>query len=376
MANLFDYITWRGDLDFDHVPFNPVDNLIFSQLSYLPMDGIVSEGGKKEGISLAELALYIENIKADSPVSRDITVVNATSVINAVKNSPRYEAVEVFGYVNNTDVSAEIQFSAFCAIIGKKRPSKKMLIVFRGTDSSLAGWKEDFQMSCTNSIPSQKEALSYLEKMAASSRLPLITAGHSKGGNLAIYASSFCRKSVQRRLTDIYSNDAPGFRHEVIQSDGYKAISARIRAFVPQSSFVGMLFEHGVDPRIIKSSGTGVFQHDLCTWKVSRDDLADGGKLTAQSRFVNDIVREWMGKIDEQQWRHVIGGLFKVLEATEVSSFVELASNWRNAVSIINGLKNIDSPTKKLMGEMIGQFLKTAGKNIRDKSLRKVKGRK
>ena len=364
---MFDYITWRGDLDFDHVPFNSVDNLIFSQLSYLLMDGIVSSGGKKESISLAELAKRLEKKNANRPPSKDITVANATSVIKALKNARRYESLELFGYVNNTDVSAEIQFSAFCTIIGKNRSSRKLLAVFRGTDASLAGWKEDLNMSFTNSIPSQREAVLYLERMVSSSSIPLVTAGHSKGGNLAIYASAFCKDAVQRRITDIYSNDAPGFRHEVINSEGYKAISGRVRAFVPQSSLVGMLFEHGVSPKVIKSTAAGVFQHDLCSWEVSRDNLVDGGELTSQSRFVNNIVREWMGKIDDDQWRNVIQGLFKVLEATNASSFVELVSNWRNAVSVINGLKNIDGPTKKLMGEMISEFLKTAGKNILSK---------
>jgi len=356
-------------LDFDQFPFNPVDNLVFSQLSYLPMDGLVPGPGKDEGATLEALAMHTARLNASRPASKDITVANAVSVISAVRDAPRYKNCELFGYVNHTDSGREIQFSAFCAIIGKNRSSRKLLVVYRGTDASIAGWNESFNMSFTNSVPSQKEAVLYIEKMAGAFHYPLIAAGHSKGGNLAMYASAFCDEAVQRRIIEVYSNDAPGFHCEVIQSGGYQRVCGRTRAFVPQSSFVGMLFDHGVSPTVVKSTARGIFQHDLCTWKVTRDNLSGGGELTSQSRLFNNIIREWMEKIDEKQRHQVIGALFKVVASTNASSFADL--DWRNAVSIINGIKNIDGPTKKLMTGLAGDFLKTAGKNIMGKRGRK-----
>ena len=41
MANMMDYIDWRGDLDFSAVPLNEVDNLILCALSYVDFDGII-----------------------------------------------------------------------------------------------------------------------------------------------------------------------------------------------------------------------------------------------------------------------------------------------------------------------------------------------
>jgi hypothetical protein len=364
MANLFDYIHWRGDLDFDLSPFNPVDNLVFSFFSYLIMDGIVPEPAQDGSVNLASFAEYTAKLNANRPASKDITVVNATSVINAVGTAHRYQTCELFGYVNHTEKLQEIQFSAYCAIIGKNPASKKLLVVFRGTDTSIAGWKEDLNMSFTNSIPSQKEAVSYLEKMSACCPYPIIVAGHSKGGNLAIYASAFCGEAVQSRIVDIYSNDAPGFHLEVVESSGYQAICAKIRAFVPQSSFVGMLFEHGVSPMVVKSTATGLFQHDISSWEVTYDNLVNAGELTPQIRFVNKVIREWMEQIDEEKREKAVDGLYKVLEATNANSLVEIVSDWRKAAGIISGIKNVDSPTKKLMGEMLGGLFKTAGKTI------------
>ena len=187
MANLFDYVYWRGDLEFSCSPFNPVDNIIFSQLSYLPMDGIVPGPDDRGSVSIAELAeIYGEKQSMGFVLpTDDITVSGAISVINAIGTAPRYKNCRLFGYVSSIDKSQEKQFAAYCTIIPRKRYSGDMLAVYRGTDMSLVGWKEDFNMSVKKSIPSQKEAVFYLDKMASRFAGPVMTAGHSKGGNLA-----------------------------------------------------------------------------------------------------------------------------------------------------------------------------------------------
>jgi len=369
MANLFDYVSWRGDLDFDRFPFNPVDNIVFSQLSYLPMDGIVPEPGAEGFVSVGALAkLFAAKRRAAgiAPKSaRDMMVSGAVSVLNAVGTAPRYEDCGLFAYVNNTDLGEEKQFSAFCAVVGRKRLSRKLLVVYRGTDTSLVGWKEDLNMTFVNSVPSQKEAVSYLEKVARRCSYPLILAGHSKGGNLAIYASAFCGKTTQGRITAIYANDAPGFHREIIRSESYAAVCRRIHAFVPQSSFVGMLLEHGESHIVVKSNATGFLQHNMCTWEVTRDNLFPGGKLTPQSLLVNNIIREWIGKFGEKERHTFIDALYKILVSANVTSFTELSADWPlAAVGIIGGLKHVDGPTKKLMGEIVGELFKTARKNI------------
>jgi hypothetical protein len=375
MANLFDYISWRGDLDFDQFPFNPVDNIVFSQLSYLPMEGIVP-GPQERGsgansgansVTIEELAEKYAVIQKDSlPRSiYDITVNDAISVVNAIGSTPRYKNCNVFAYTNNIDLEQEKQFAAFCVIIGRKRLSKKMLIVYRGTDMTLVGWKESFNMSFITSIPSQREAVSYLEKTAGRFRYPLIIAGHSKGGNLAIYASAFCGKIIQNRITAIYSNDAPGFHKEVIESKGYRAICSRIQSFIPQSSLIGMLFEHGETPMVIKSAASGPMQHSLCSWEVTYNNMVNAGELTQQSRFIDNIICEWINKIDEGQRQQFIQAIYTILVSCDAASLADLTDDWKNtAGGIIRALRNMDKPTKKLMGEIIGELFKTARKNI------------
>jgi len=367
MADLFDYILWRGDLEFDKLPFNPVDNIVFSQLSYLPMEGIVPGPNDNKTITVEELAAKHAAMQKDNPsgLSNDIAVNDAISVINAIGSAPRYKHCRLFGFTNNIDLDQEKQFAAYCAIIGRKHLSKKMLVVYRGTDMTLVGWKESFNMSFIASVPSQKEAVSYLEKISRRYFYPLIIAGHSKGGNLAIYASAFCGELIRRRITAIYSNDAPGFHKEVIKSRGYRAICSRIQSFIPQSSLVGMLFEHGETPMVVKSDANGPMQHSLCSWEVTYNNMVDGGGLTPQSRFINNTISEWINNIDEGQRQQFIQAIYKILVSCDAESVADLTDDWKNTASgIINALFNMDKPTKKLMGKLIGELFKTAKENF------------
>jgi len=367
MASLFDYISWRGDLGFDKTPFNPVDNIVFSQLSYLPMEEIVPGPQERDWVTIGELAAKYAVMQKDNPsgLSNDITVIDAISVINAIGSAPRYKDCKLFAYTNNIDLDQEKQFAAYCVVIGRKRLSRKMLVVYRGTDMTLIGWKESFNMSFITSIPSQKEAVSYLNKTARRCRYPMIIAGHSKGGNLAVYAAAFCRKRVQKRITVIYSNDAPGFHKQVIESEGYKEICPRIQSFIPQSSLVGMLFEHGETPMVIKSGASGPMQHSLCSWEVTYNNMVEAGELTPQSRFIENIISKWINQIDEGQRQQFIQAIYEILVSCEADSLADLTEDWKNTVGgIINALFNMDKPTKKLMGKIIGDLFKTARDNI------------
>jgi len=367
MASLFDYISWRGDLGFDKTPFNPVDNIVFSQLSYLPMEEIVPGPQERGWITIGELAAKYAVMQKENPsgLSNDITVIDAISVINAIGSAPRYKDCKLFAYTNNIDLDQEKQFAAYCVIIGRRRLSRKMLVVYRGTDMTLIGWKESFNMSFITSIPSQKEAVSYLNKTARRCRYPMIIAGHSKGGNLAVYAAAFCRKRVQKRITVIYSNDAPGFHRQVIESENYQEICPRIQSFIPQSSLVGMLFDHGETPMVIKSTANGPMQHSLCSWEVTYNNMVEAGELTEQSRFVDKIIREWINQIDEGQRQQFIQAIYEILVSCEANSLADLTEDWKNTVGgIINALFNMDKPTKKLMGKIIGGLFKITRDNL------------
>jgi len=363
MSSLFDYISWRGDLDFIQSPLNPVDYMIFSQISYLPFDDIVPGPEEKEGISLH---LAMENLK-EKVESKGATVKTVLgfnedpAFIKAITTSNRFRNCQLFGFVNHVNTEKEFQFSALCIYVNDGSFS----IIFRGTDASFVGWKEDFNMAFLEIIPSQLEAVKYLEKMAVFVNGSLRIGGHSKGGNLAVYAASFCSKKTQKRITDIYSYDAPGFYKKIVISNGFHTVKDRIHSYLPQSSVVGIILEQGVNYKVIKSSQTGFMQHSLYSWEVTHNDLIYADDITQGSRFLKKTIREWISSLDYEHRERFIEAIYTILNKSELKSIHEIEGSWLISTGkIIKSLGYIDEPTKRIIQKTIIELFRSASRNI------------
>ncbi|GBU28193.1 hypothetical protein R84B8_01751 [Treponema sp. R8-4-B8] len=361
MACLFDYIKWRGDLDFNVSPFNPVDNIIFSQLSYLTLDGIVPGPEDNEGISIA-LAVRVYNEKSSQPGFKLSSIFKEDNdLIRALGASRRFGNCQLFGFVNNVNEDREIQFSAVCVYTSDDH----CFVAYRGTDSSILGWKEDFNMCFKDVIPSQLAAVDYLEKMAPKINGSLRVGGHSKGGNLAIYATSKCDSKIQKRITTIYSNDSPGFSKEFINSSGFNAIKDKICFYVPQSSIIGMFMEHGTDYTVIKSNESGLMQHNLYSWDVAYNDLVPAEKTTVGSKFVNDTLREWLANLDNEERENFIEAVYHILTAADIKSLSELDTSWFSLLGrVYKSQSNMEDSKKKIIWQTLKELVHSAGRNL------------
>jgi hypothetical protein len=263
--------------------------------------------------------------------------------------------------VNRIDVAREEQFSAFCI-----NHDDLVFVVYRGTDATVVGWKENFNMSFSEVVPSQLAAVSYLEKAAEKTRGPLFLCGHSKGGNLAIYASAACSKKTQKRIAGIYSNDAPGFHQRFIESNGFHEIKQRIHSFVPQSSIVGMLFEHGNNYTVIKSSQMGILQHELYSWNITHNDMVRLDNVDQGSQFADKTLREWIDGLDNERRRQLSETLFGILHDAEIESFSEHGADWpKAAVRMIQSLGSIDRVTKDSIHQIMASLFTAAKNNIK-----------
>jgi len=361
MACLFDYIKWRGDLDFNVSPFNPVDNIIFSQLAYLTLDGIVPAPEDNEGISIA-LAVRVYNEKSSKPGFKLSSIFKEDhDLIRALGASRRFGNCQLFGFVNNVNEDREIQFSAICVYTSDDH----CFVAYRGTDSSILGWKEDFNMCFKDVIPSQLEAVDYLEKMAPRINGSLRVGGHSKGGNLAIYAASKCDSKIQKRITTIYSNDSPGFSQKFIYSDGFNAIKNKINFYVPQSSIIGMFMEHGTDYTVIKSNENGLMQHNLYSWDVTYNDLVLAEKTTVGSKFVNDTLREWLANLDNVERENFIEAVYHILTVADIKSLSELDTSWFSLIGrVYKSQSNMEESRKKIIWQTLKELVHSAGRNF------------
>ena len=265
MGTLFDYLDWRGDLSFADVPLNEVDSLIFTQLSYVNFDGILSENLDDKPISLRDaVRQYLKKHKGETPYLGKIVPSAILSLAAKAAKCARYANVKMLGYTNHIDQKTQKQFSAVTFF----PPKAPAYVAYRGTDDTLVGWKEDFNMSFLQPVPAQIEAVAYLESVAPYLTEKFFVGGHSKGGNLAVYAAVKCSPALQERIISVYNNDGPGFDRAFIESVDYKNLRAKIRTIVPESSVVGMLLEHEESYDVIKSHATGLLQHDGCSWEV------------------------------------------------------------------------------------------------------------
>ena len=360
---MLDYIRWRGDLDFSQSPFNPVDNIILSQFSYLPLDGIVPGPDENGEINIGIVAkIFGKKLQKNvSRIKQAILCKDDPALLQAMGSSRRFGNCRVRGYVNLIDTDRELQFSAVCVITG----DNSCFVSYRGTDITLVGWKEDFNMSFNEAVPAQLEAVDYLEKMAKKIRGPLRVGGHSKGGNLAIYAASYCSKKTRARITDVFSNDAPGFHQKVITSDGFAEIKKRIHSFVPQASVVGMLLEHGNDYSVVRSTQIGLMQHELYSWEVMRDNMIHVDSVTQGSRFVGNVLREWIGGLDNSRREQFMEALYTILSSTQAKSLSDPDVSWFQAAGrMLKSLSSIDNPTKELIRKTLAELIQSTQNNM------------
>jgi hypothetical protein len=353
MANLFDYLKWRGDLSLQQAGLNEVDSLILSRLSYLPFDGIVPQGFTGE-ISVAEAG---ELFFAQADPEARLIMKADLPFLQAVAASRRFAGMGLCGYTNQVDPEAEKQFAA---LVIRDSPDLAY-ISFRGTDLSLAGWKEDFNMSFCTPVPAQLDAVQYLNDAAAALSGRFWVGGHSKGGNLAVYAASFCQTEVQDRLIFVHNHDGPGFEASVLESEGYRRIAEKIRTYIPQSSVVGMLLQHEEDYYVVRSSQIGLMQHDLFSWEVERDQFVYLDAVTDRSKFIDLTLKTWLTQLSTEQREQFVDTLFSILEATNAGTLKELTLNWhRNARIVLRSIREMDEEMRHNISHALGLLFEAA----------------
>lgn len=350
MTNLFDYLTWRGDLTLNQAPFNDVDNLILCALSYIKLCGIVPPLGEKSPITVAQAArrfFAAEKIIPPTSGTKDFCE-NNFRLLDALSKCPRFSSLLLSDCVDVLDAATQKQFSAITISLG----GHSAFVAFRGTDSTLVGWKEDFNMSFLPQVPSQRSAVEYLE-VQAKRFTSLRVGGHSKGGNLAVYSAAFCSEGAQKRLQAVYNNDGPGFNHDVMALPEYLRLRERVHTFLPQSSVVGMLMEHEESYAVVHSTGLGILQHDPYSWEVVGPAFSLLDTVTDGSRFVSDTLKTWMASMDERQREKMIDVVFDVLGATNAKTTAELSADWlKSAGTVLTQLKDMESENRKMLFEM------------------------
>ena len=349
----------RNCLDtFDVLPFSPVDSLILSAAAYIHFPTTLPDIGNYQGMRLQELyrAEYFEEMFRNIPLFH-----GTNELFFAMAASPRFRDIRVMGYTEQYDAVTEKQFSAVTFQLNPKL----CYIAFRGTDSTFIGWKEDFNMAFKSPIPSQEEAVRYLEKSALYCSGKILTGGHSKGGNLAVYAAAMCRENVKSRIERVFSHDGPGFLETTLHSREFQQIAERVEKTLPQSSIVGMLLEHQENFQIVKSSRTGLLQHDQFSWIVEDNDFVYIETLTKDAKYADRLLTDWLKQLSEEDRERFVDSLYGVLNANNLTSLDDLRNTWHTAVpASFHAAAQLDADTKKFLLRTLKELAAMGIKNM------------
>jgi len=367
MANIIDYVRETGEFVFHEKTFNPVDSLVLSQLSYIKFDGIVS--GLKERNPYITLKEICDHSIANTAFQNVLDSKNNETLFTIAAQSQRFGGMKLNFFIDDIDESAEKQFSAITFLLD----DGTAFIAVRGTDETVIGWKEDFNMAFMSPVPSQVQGVEYFNKVAESTACGLRIGGHSKGGNISVYAAMKCKRDYQDRIIDIYSHDGPGFRNEIFSDDDYMRIRDRIHKYLPQSSVVGMFLQSQEEYSIVDSHQIGLLQHDLFTWQIDRDDFKYKDALKDSSIIVNTAVNEWLNSIDDVNRKKFIDTFYHVIQSSEISTLFDLTVRQRKTTkAFLKAIQDIDPNTRRFVLKTIRSLFSIAAKSSRKLRMTKI----
>lgn len=350
MPNILDYLQWRGDLLFTQDPPNEVDALIFSSLAYIQY-GAQVENDPLVPVSLrqaAESFLNLENAETRIRVKHDV------ELLKLAAQSQRFGNTKVCMYRDLYIPEQETQFAAMTFLLD----DDTMFLAFRGTDYTLTGWKEDFNMTFQQTVPAQRLALQYTRDVAMEYTYPIRMAGHSKGGNLAVFAAARSGPLIQPRILEVYNQDGPGFTDYLMGDPGYIAMVPKIQTLIPQSSVIGMLLEHEEEYRVVKSKTVSLLQHDPYSWELMGKQFERMDEITPDSRFLDATIKNWFAEMTNQERNQLVDVMFGLLGTGGVDNVQEIISprNIRNYIKTLSSDVNM----RKLLSAEFSSLIETA----------------
>lgn len=347
--NLLSYVDKYGCYSFKDVPFNEVDNAIFSSLSYLDLKGIVSPN-RFSPMKIRDVAeIYFRNyVKGEKQI---LSIRNAIKIFREIKDSVRYGDLLLYNYIYE-----EGENEQFSAITIEIHP-KLVYVSFEGTDHLVSGWKEDFMFSYTFPTISQRKAIDYINKRFLFRRKEIILGGHSKGGNLAIVAGMYANFLVRDKIIMIYNNDGPGLLKEQMESDYYKKIESKLIHIVPNYSIVGLLLHHNNNYIVVRSNRRSFWSHDLFTWVV-QDRYFMRSELSLFSKTLESRVLEWMNQYNKEQREKFVTSLFDIFDRANITSLVDVMENKKLIFHLITEAKDLDKDDRIILKDFLGMLFR------------------
>lgn len=319
MKNIIDYVEKFGEQTFAQLPINELDATILAQLAYVNYTILEQQPhykfAKIENQQLLKQALA----QTWNPTSNN-------QLLHELRKSRRFQNLKWHNWETKTNVKAEEQFSA----VTLEFAPKQYFVAFRGTTSTLVDWKEDFNMTFLETIPSQTAALHYYQRMVRLHPGRFYLGGHSKGGNLATYAAIHSQGVAQQVLKGVYSIDGPGLKTPLPLT-----IKTKIHKFIPEASIIGLLLEPENNYRVVKSNGTGIHQHDPYTWQVKGHHFQLIAAPNELSQFTQHTVANWLTSLDDDTKQEFLDSLYTILKNIDADQINDVRQNWTATLKLL-----------------------------------------
>ena len=348
MKNMLDYIKEFGHVSFEERAFSEIDALVLTELEYLPLERVVpSDENGENFVTVKEIAEYMKGRKKELIDENPMMMTEERHELSQViADAPRFQSLKFFGVVSEWDKDTTKQFAAVTVEV---EPSVR-LVVFRGTDETLIGWKEDFLMTYSPLVAAQTDAKEYLAKQASLFDGDLMVSGHSKGGNLAIYAAATQEEDVQLRIVDIFCFDSPGLYRSVLETKGYQNIVPLAMRYIPQDSLVGLMLESEVPYVIVKSNASGAMQHSAMTWEIEDGQFIKMEKLTKNSQLNDQTLKKWTESVSDEEFELFWNVFFELLFSVGIDTVNDLYGQFMHYVQeFLKAAGNMDEEKRELL---------------------------
>lgn len=363
MANILDYLDWRGDVPVTMDGFNEVDNLFCAKLVHIDFSEILPPPGAGAGMALRDAAARYFALHGENGEDLGVFVPGyVTEMMRRAAQTERFGGAILGAYEEVFDEEVQEQFAAMCVELG----DGTVYCAFRGTDDTLVGWKEDLNMGVLETIPSQQQALDYLERIARQYEgRRLRVGGHSKGGNLAVYSAAHASEAVQERIVRVYNNDGPGFRSDLSALPGYQRIESRILTIKPQSSIIGQILEHAQTVTVVHSTGSGIGQHNGFTWEVHGREFVHLSDFSSAGKRNEETLDSVVAELSIPQRRAFVEAFYEVLTGTGARTLSDLnEEKLKSAAGMLKTYRDLDEETRQALSSALKLLFKRGAQNF------------
>lgn len=318
MATINDYLDYNKNRSFKDFAFNEADILCLNELGYFCFEELDASIDFSKDVNLHEVLMPY--VTGEKPFNHSFLVTEErVKLLQKVVASKRFVNLNLSDYVNDVDAEYERQFSAMVFTLPEINHHQ---LVFRGTDDTMIGWKEDFKLTYVQEIPAHRAAVAYLEAYFEKYAGKVTVSGHSKGGNLALYAVAHVNDLLREQIEKVYMLDAPGLQEKGLESDGYKAIRERVTVIRPEESIVGIMLYNDIDPIVVKSNASGIMQHAVTSWQFNEEtgELILAERQTDLSQNLEKTFKQWMKELSSQELKILFDILFDTLMSSGIHS--------------------------------------------------------